>query len=138
NPQKPQSGVYKAQLASWLGRVNYTFLDRYIFTGTVRSDGSSKFAQNNKWATFPAVAFAWRASEEPFIKRLPILSDLKLRVSYGKSGNQAIDAFQSLPAIGGVIMTLNDAVVPAYAVTQLGNPNLRWETTSQRDLGVDF
>jgi TonB-linked SusC/RagA family outer membrane protein len=137
-PLKPYSGIYTAQLASWLGRVNYSLLDRYLLTATVRADGSSKFASNNKWATFPAIAFAWKAIDEPLLKRQSLLSDLKVRLSYGKSGNQAIGAYQSLPAISGVDMTLNEAVVPAYVVTQLGNPNLRWETTSQFDGGVDF
>src|SRR5438094_694343 len=124
NPQKPQSGSGKSVLASWLGRVNYALRDRYLFTATLRADGSSKFAANNKWAAFPAVAFAWRAIDEPALKRQTLLSDLKLRVSYGKSGNQAIGAYQSLPAISGATLTLNEVVVPAYVVTQLGNPNL--------------
>src|SRR5438445_736404 len=138
NPQKPQSGSGKSVLASWLGRVNYALRDRYLFTATLRADGSSKFAANNKWAAFPAVAFAWRAIDEPALKRQTLLSDLKLRVSYGKSGNQAIGAYQSLPAISGATLTLNEVVVPAYVVTQLGNPNLRWETTSQVNVGLDF
>jgi TonB-linked SusC/RagA family outer membrane protein len=137
-PQAPNTGIYTAQLASWLGRVNYALRDRYLFTATVRADGSSKFAANNKWSTFPAFAFAWKAIEEPFLKDRGPLSELKLRLSYGKSGNQAIGAYQSLPAIANVAMTINEAVVPAYVVTQLGNPNLRWETTSQYDAGIDF
>lgn len=136
-PLSPYSGVSTWQLASWIGRVNYSLLDRYLFTATVRKDGSSKFAANNKWATFPAVAFAWKAIDEPFLRGQHLLSDLKVRTSYGKSGNQAIGAYQSLPAISGVPMTLNEAVVPAYVVTQLGNPNLKWETTDQYDAGVD-
>jgi TonB-linked SusC/RagA family outer membrane protein len=137
-PQSPYTGLSSSQLASWLGRVNYNLRDRYLLTATVRADGSSKFAANNKWATFPAFALAWKAIEEPFLRGAPVLSDLKVRVSYGKSGNQAIGAYQSLPAIAGVPMTLNEALVPAYVVTQLGNPNLRWETTTQFDAGVDF
>jgi TonB-linked SusC/RagA family outer membrane protein len=137
-PQAPQSGLSTWQLASWLGRVNYALLDRYLFTATVRADGSSKFATNNKWATFPALAFAWRALDEPLLRNQHLLSELKLRASYGKSGNQAIGAYQSLPAIANVPMTLNEAVVPAYVVTQLGNPNLRWETTDQYDAGLDL
>ena len=137
-PLTPQTGVYTAQLASWLGRVNYNLLGRYLLTGTVRADGSSKFAQNNKWATFPAIAFAWRTIDEPLLRNQSLFSDLKVRLSYGKSGNQAIGAYQSLPAIGSTAFTLNETTQPAYVVTQLGNPNLRWETTSQFDGGVDF
>ena len=137
NPQKPNSGLFTSRLASWLGRANYNFGDRYLLTATVRADGSSKFAANHKWAVFPAFAFAWKASEEPFLRDRFGLSDLKLRLSYGKSGNQAIGAYQSLAAVAGTDMTLNEAVVPAYIITQLGNPDLRWETTVQSDLGLD-
>jgi TonB-linked SusC/RagA family outer membrane protein len=138
NPQKPYSGLSTSKLASWLGRANYTLADRYIFTATVRADGSSKFASNNKWATFPAFAVSWRASEEPFLSGVSAISDLKVRLSYGRSGNQAIGAYQSLPAISGTTMILNESEVPAYVVTQLGNPNLRWETTDQYNVGADF
>ncbi len=137
-PQAPQTGLGTSQLASYLGRVNYSLLDRYLLTGTIRADGSSKFAANNKWSTFTAAALAWKAIDEPIMRRQHVLSDLKVRLSYGKSGNQAISAYQSLPAISGVNLTLNEVVVPAYVVTQLGNDNLRWETTSQYDAGVDF
>ncbi len=138
-PLTPQSGISTSQLASWLARVNYQLLDRYLLTGTVRADGSSRFAANNKWATFPAVAFAWRASEEPFLRGQRLFSDLKVRLSYGKSGNQAINPYQSLPAIGGITgVTQNETTVPAYAITQLGNPNLKWETTNQFDGGLDL
>ena len=139
--QKPQSGVYVWQLASWLGRVNYALMDRYLFTATVRADGSSKFAANNKWATFPALAFAWRVSEEPFFKKQSLLNDLKLRLSWGASGNQAIGPYQSLPSVGGVGGTpfyLGGSQSSAYALTALGNPNLRWETTKQTDVGFDL
>jgi len=139
--QKPQSGVYVWQLASWLGRVNYALMDRYLFTATVRADGSSKFAENNKWATFPALAFAWRASEEPFFKNQTAVNDLKVRLSWGASGNQAIGPYQSLPSVGGVGGTpfyLGGTQNAAYALTALGNPNLRWETTKQTDIGIDM
>ncbi len=136
--QKPQTGLATSQLSSVLGRANYAFKDRYLVTATFRADGSSKFAANNKWAYFPSFAVAWRAIDEPFLRNNRFVSDLKLRASYGKTGNQAIGAYQSLPAISGTTMTLNEAVVPAYIVTQLGNPNLKWETTDQFDYGVDF
>jgi TonB-linked SusC/RagA family outer membrane protein len=136
----PQSGVYVDRLESWLGRANYSLLNRYLLTGTVRRDGSSKFATNNKWATFPAVAFAWRLIDEPMLAGQPVFSDLKLRTSYGKSGNQAIGQYQSLAAVSGAgcLMALNGTAVPCYRVTQLGNPDLRWETTTQFDAGLDF
>jgi len=136
----PQSGLYIDRLESWLGRANYSLLDRYLFTGTVRRDGSSKFATNNKWATFPALAVAWRVIDEPFLARQSLFSDFKIRTSYGESGNQAIGSYQSLAAVSGAgcLMALNGSAVPCYRVTQLGNPDLRWETTTQFDAGVDF
>ncbi len=137
-PLAPQSDRNAATIASWLGRVNYSLLDRYLFTATVRADGSSRFAANNKWATFPAFAFAWKAADEPFLRGQRVFSDLKVRLSYGRSGNSAISAYQSLAAVAGTAMTLNEAVVPAYVITRLANPDLRWETTSQYDAGVDF
>jgi TonB-linked SusC/RagA family outer membrane protein len=138
NPQKPYSGFNRSRLNSWLGRVNYTLADRYNFTATVRADGSSKFAENNKWATFPALAFAWHASDEPFLENFGTLADLKFRVSYGRSGNQAISPYQSLAAISATTMILGEAEVPAYVTSQLANPNLKWETTDQYDYGADF
>ncbi|HEY0778563.1 MAG TPA: SusC/RagA family TonB-linked outer membrane protein, partial [Gemmatirosa sp.] len=138
-PLTPQTGLSTSQLVSYLARVNYQLLDRYLLTGTIRADGSSVFAQNNKWSAFPAIAFAWRVIEEPFLRRQSVLSDLKVRLSDGKSGNQAINPYQSLAAIGGISnVTLNETTVPAYAVTQLGNPNLKWETTNQFDAGLDI
>jgi TonB-linked SusC/RagA family outer membrane protein len=136
----PQSGVYMDRLESWLARGNYSLLDRYLLTATIRRDGSSKFASNNKWAVFPAVAAAWRVGQERFLADKPVLSDLKLRLSYGQSGNQAIGSYQSLAAVSGAgcLMALNGSSVPCYRVTQLGNPDLRWETTTQFDAGVDF
>jgi TonB-linked SusC/RagA family outer membrane protein len=136
-PMLPYSGQNSPKLASFLGRVNYSLFDRYLFTATVRRDGSSNFAANNKWATFPAFAVAWKAIDEPMLSGQHLLSDLKFRASVGKSGNQAISPYQSLAAISGVPMTLNEVVVPAYVYTQLPNPNLRWETTRQFDGGID-
>jgi len=125
-------------LASYLGRVNYVVNDRYLFTGTLRYDGSSKFASNNKWAPFYSFAFGWRAGEEEFIKRIDAISNLKLRVSYGQSGNQAVGPYQSLATIEGVTTSFNNQLVPAVIEGRLQNNNLRWETTSQLNVGLDF
>jgi TonB-linked SusC/RagA family outer membrane protein len=138
NPQRPQTGLSQSTLASWLGRVNYSLLERYLVTATVRRDGSSKFAANNKWSTFPAVALGWRAVNEPFMRGQGLFSELKFRVSYGKSGNQAIGPYQSLAQIGGQNLYLNGVNVPAYSYVSLANPDLRWETTDQFDGGLDF
>ena len=140
NNRPPQTGVNTWVLASWLGRVNYSLLDRYLLTLTFRADGSSKFAENNKWSSFPAAALAWRVSSEPFMQRQQVISDLKLRVSYGKSGNQAIGPYQSLAQVSGVgsSVIFGDRVVAAYALNQLPNPDLKWETTDQYDAGLDL
>jgi TonB-linked SusC/RagA family outer membrane protein len=126
------------ELASGLGRVNYVFKDRYLFTGTFRYDGSSKFAANNKWAPFYSFAVAWRASEEPFIKKIEAISNLKVRLSYGQSGNQAISPYQSLATIEGVTTSFNNQLVPAVIEGRLQNNDLRWETTSQINVGIDL
>src|SRR5207237_3701256 len=105
------STLSRSRLASFLARLNYGFAGKYLVTATIRSDGSSKFAANNKWATFPSVAVAWRVSDEPFFRRLmPAVNELKLRFSAGQSGSEAIDPYQSLAewsvgapyAIGGL------------------------------------
>jgi TonB-dependent starch-binding outer membrane protein SusC len=134
------SSVSDAALLSYLGRVNYNLLDRYLFTVTARRDGSSRFGANNKWATFPSAAFAWRLVDEPFMQDQSFFSDLKLRLSYGRTGNQAINQYQSLAQLGNNILALgaNAAPVIALAPTNTaGNPDLRWETQDQINGGVD-
>ncbi len=90
-PGKLKSDRTDSSLASFLGRINYTLMDKYIFTASYRVDGSSKFTENNKWANFLSGAVAWRLSEEKFIKNLNIFSNLKLRLSYGETGNQGLE-----------------------------------------------
>ena len=128
----------KWELASYLGRVNYVLQEKYLFTGTFRYDGSSKFASNNKWAPFYSFAVAWRASEEEFIKNIETISNLKVRLSYGQSGNQAINPYQSLATIQGVTTSFNNQLVPAVVEGRLQNNNLRWETTTQFNAGLDL
>jgi len=128
----------KWELASYLARVNYVLREKYLLTGTFRYDGSSKFASNNKWAPFYSFAFAWRASQENFIKNIEAISNLKLRLSYGQSGNQAIGPYQSLATIQGVTTSFNNQLVPAVIEGRLQNNNLRWETTTQFNAGLDI
>lgn len=125
-------------IVSYLGRVNYGYKDRYLLTLTGRVDGSSRFATNNKYAFFPAVAVAWRAIEEPFIKNLHVFSNLKLRASYGKVGSQAIAPYGSLPTLSGSRYILgNNNNTLGYVQGNYGNADLRWETTGQYDLGIE-
>ena len=132
-----RSGRGETTLLSYLGRVNYTFNGRYLFTLSGRIDGSSVFAKNNKYAPFGAAAFAWRAIEEDFLKNSTVLSDLKFRASYGTSGNQAIGPYQSLARLSGDTYVFNGNLAQAYYPTSLASPDLTWETTNQLDLGVD-
>src|SRR5204862_217785 len=133
----PISGVAVWRTASCLARVTYGFRDRYLVTGTLRSDGSSRFAVNNKWATFASLGLAWRAKQESFLRDVAFLSDLKLRASYGQSGNQAIDTYQSLASIECGTTVLDAHLVSACYEARLANPNLSWETTTQYEAAVD-
>src|SRR5947207_15998573 len=133
----PISGVGVWKTASYLARVNYGFRDRYLVTGKLRSDGSSRFAVNNKWATFASLGLAWAAEQEPFLRDVQFLTDLKLRASYGQSGNQAIDTYQSLASIECGTRGLDAALVSAGDGARPANPNLSWETTTQYDVGLD-
>lgn len=148
------NGMYKTELVSGMARVNYAFDNRFLFTFTARADGSSKFGANNKWAFFPSGAFSWKMHEEQFIRNLEVFDVLKLRASYGISGNQGISAYQTLSRYGqhkyysdGKWVT---AIGPGYKSGTTGqdgifalwsgipNKDLRWETTSQLDLGLDL
>ena len=135
----PSSGYSEWVLASWLGRVNYTFNDKYLLTASVRTDGSSRFGANNRWATFPSVALGWRISEESFMEDLTLVSDLKLRASYGKTGNTALSPYQSLDRMSSVRTVYgNQTDEVGFSPSGISNPDLRWETTSQVDIGLDL
>jgi TonB-linked SusC/RagA family outer membrane protein len=135
------SGADMSRLISFFGRVNYSFADRYIVSATLRRDGSSKFGPNYKWGTFPSVSAAWRLIDEPFLASLKnVMDELKLRVGYGTSGNQSgLSPYQSLSLYGSSGLYYdNGAWHTAYGVSQNPNPNLRWESTSMFNVGVDF
>lgn len=127
---------------SYFGRFNYSFKDKYLLTGTMRADGSSRFTPNNRWGYFPAAAFAWRMSNESFLQDTNWINDLKLRVSYGSVGNDRIpfSAFQNLYSSGLGTYSINEVLQPLYepSSAQLGNPDITWETTITRNLGLDF
>lgn len=131
------SNYYSVNMVSFLGRLNYSFNNRYLLTVTGRYDGSSRLAANNKWAFFPSLAAAWRLSEEEFIKDMNIFHNLKLRASYGKIGNQAINPYQSLASLNVVSPTFGGNKAVGYILGNLANPDLKWETTSQFDLGLE-
>jgi TonB-linked SusC/RagA family outer membrane protein len=132
-----------SSLASFYGRLNYNFSDRYLTTLTVRGDGSSRFAPGHRWGFFPSLAFAWRISEENIIKEnISNLSNLKLRISAGKLGNQNIGdfAYSSIIALGGYSPNyiFGDNLVTGSVQTSISNPELTWEKANQFDLGLDF
>ena len=123
-----------------MGRINYGFKDRYFLDLTARVDGSSKFGANHKYGFFPAVSAAWRIIEEPFMKDITWLSDLKLRGSYGITGNAAgIDPYQSLATVqAGGGYNINNTYQTAILPSGIANPDLRWERSAQTDFGVDI
>ena len=125
---------------SWFGRVNYDFLGRYLFTATFRADGSSNFAPNNHWGYFPSAAFGWRISDEPFMESTRgWLDNLKLRISYGSSGNDDIDAslFKEY-WVPQITWNGDKRTVTFKPGDILANPDLKWETTISRNLGLDY
>ena len=128
------------RLVSLLGRVNYSYDNRYLLTASFRRDGSTVFGANNKWGNFPSASLAWRVDQEDFMKNQHVLSNLKLRVGYGVTGNQQGIGPQNSLALVGQAGTayFGGTVIPNYAATQNANPNLRWETKKQANAGVDF
>jgi TonB-dependent starch-binding outer membrane protein SusC len=122
-------------LNSWFGQFKYNYLYKYIVTLTARADGSSKFGKNNQYGYFPSASFAWRVSEEPFMKQFTKIDELKIRAGFGLTGNDGIPDFASLGLYGG---GFNYGGNSGTAPTQLPNPDLKWETTSQMGLGIDF
>jgi len=134
----PSSFFSENALQSFLFRTNYSLKNKYIFTLSFRADGSSKFV-NNKWGYFPSGAIAWRINEESFLQEADKLSNLKLRISYGKTGNQAIAPYQSLSTYAPTFYSLNGTSLDvAYRKVVKANPDLTWETTSQYNAGLDF
>lgn len=132
------SGASRTTMASYLGRLNYNLLGRYMFTATGRYDGSSRFGPGRKWGFFPSGAIAWRASEEPFLRDIEQLSELKLRTSYGATGNAAVAPYQSLAVLSDRSTFLGGQLGTGYYQRSLPNPALGWETTYQFDAGVDI
>jgi TonB-linked SusC/RagA family outer membrane protein len=122
---------------SYLSRVNYSYKDKYLFTASFRADGSDKFGPGNRWGYFPSMALAWRASEEEFFKNLEFLSDLKLRVSYGKTGNEGIPPYTYFASLQNTYYATNNSIQFGMSPASLANPNLKWETTSQYNAGID-
>ena len=134
------SNLTKWTMASFMGRLNYSYKERYLFTGSVRYDGSSRLAEGHKWVAFPSVALAWRVSEEAFMKRQNVMSNLKLRAGWGKTGNSAIDPYMTRGglSLSKYVWDNGASEVLGYAPSIMANSELTWETTKQWNVGIDF
>ncbi len=148
------NGLIETKLMSFYGKVNYDYDDRYLFTGTFRADGSSKFGANNRWASFPSAAVAWKIHNEGFMENVDVINEAKLRASYGLSGNQGISPYQTLSRYGGSKYFIDGgwstvigpgypdgAYGPDYRFTYwsgIPNADLKWETTAQLNIGLDL
>ncbi|WP_256009856.1 SusC/RagA family TonB-linked outer membrane protein [Desertivirga xinjiangensis] len=138
--QTVTSGGQRVDGVSYMARLNYRFRDKYLATATVRRDGSSVFSENEKYATLPSASLAWVMSEENFIKKIRSIDLLKLRVSYGAVGNQAISPYQSLSRMGSQKIVYGDGGTTslAYYPSNMANSDLKWETTYTSNIGLDF
>ncbi|MBN2818758.1 MAG: SusC/RagA family TonB-linked outer membrane protein, partial [Bacteroidales bacterium] len=127
------------KLLSFFGRINYDYNNRYLFTATLRADGSSKFLGNNRWGYFPSAAIAWKMAQEDFLKDVSWINELKLRLSYGEAGNNNIPSGQTLQNFESNTTTYLNGI-PTYwaASSTMANPDLKWETTVTQNLGLDF
>lgn len=134
----PSSSDSRAALNSYYARVNYSYKGKYLFTATGRYDGSSKFGSNSKYGFFPSAGIAWKVSEEDFIKNMDAVSNLKLRASIGRTGNQEIGSFVTQGYVSSANVLLGGAVYPGIFPSSQGNNNLKWETTAQYDAGVEL
>ncbi len=138
NTSNPPGTYYsKSTLMSYLGRINYTYDNKYLFTASFRADGSSKYSEGGKWGYFPSGAFAWRVKNEHFMDNVPIISDLKLRTSWGLTGSQAIDPYATLNQLSSGKTVFGKTLYNTYAPGITLPGDLKWETTEQADFGLD-
>lgn len=136
------SGLREQSMASFFGRLNYKLLGKYLFTFVMRADGASVLADGNKWDYFPSASVAWIVKEEAFLQNVNAISDLKIRLSYGLSGNSSVGAYQTLGGLGKSTYAFDQGTteVPAFGFYPgaLASPALGWETTATANLGIDF
>lgn len=138
DPRPSTSGASALGLNSYFSRINYGLKDKYLLTVTGRVDGSSKFGASERYAFFPSAALAWKASEEEFVKSIPVISKLKFRTSYGNTGNSEISAYQALSGLGNYSTIFNETRAAGIGVGRLPNSGLKWEKTAQADVGVEL
>lgn len=136
--QTADGGFEKWDMLSYMGRLNYNYMEKYLFTFTVRSDGSSRLAEGKKWQTFPTGAIGWNIEREDFMKQLKIISALKLRASYGTVGSTAVSPYQTMGGLSGTKYNYGSINVLGYYPTDASNYNLVWEKTTSFNVGLDF
>ncbi len=147
NPLNYSTSLQEKSIASYMGRLNYTFRDKYMLTASIRWDGASQLADGHKWASFPSMALGWRIDQENFMKRVKWVNNLKLRLGYGMSGNYAVDPYITKGGVQTLYYTwgAQDAV-PGYVLSDASakspnpfpNPDLGWEKTQQYNIGLDY
>ena len=137
-PGIPSTSYSKSVLMSYLGRINYTYDKKYLFTASFRADGASKYSEGGKWGYFPSGAFAWRVKNEHFMDNLSFISDLKLRTSWGLTGSQAIDPYATLNQLSSGKTVFGKTQYNTFAPGISLPGNLKWETTEQTDIGMDI
>ncbi|AWK06891.1 SusC/RagA family protein [Flavobacterium crocinum] len=135
---KPYSDAYESVLKSWLARVNYSYKGKYNFTLSGRADGSSRFGSESLWGYFPSAGFSWNITDEEFANNIKGVTEAKLRITAGTTGNQEIGNYLSLPAMGSVNYSFGGTLYTGLAPTRLANPDLKWEKTTQYNVGLDL
>ncbi|WP_432710834.1 SusC/RagA family TonB-linked outer membrane protein [Pedobacter sp.] len=136
---KPFADATEWTLNSYLARLNYNYDNRYYITGSIRADGSSRFGKGNKWGNFPSAAVSWKISNEAFFEGLAkTISELKLRASFGTTGNLEIGEYQSLATLGSYSYVIGNQILTGFSPNRIVNDKLGWETTYQYDTGLDI
>ncbi|MEL7588240.1 MAG: TonB-dependent receptor [Prolixibacteraceae bacterium] len=137
-PTRASTSKTTAKMASYFGRVSYNFKEKYLLNASMRYDGSSRFGSNNKWGLFPSASAGWKINEESFFKETNWINLLKLRVAWGKAGNDRIGDYAYMSLLAKNNTSWGDAIVSGWSPSNIENPNLRWESTATTDIGIDF
>ncbi len=132
------SNLIEWTINSYMGRVNYDFMDKYLLTLTLRRDGSSRFGENKKYGNFPGIAAGWNISNEPFLQDVSWLDQLKIRAGWGQVGNQAVAPYQTQPLLSRTVYAWDNTAAFGYRPSTIGNPDLRWESSATTNVGLDF
>ena len=138
NPRPSTSSTSAFNLNSYFSRINYSLKNKYLFTVSGRFDGSSKFGANNRYGFFPSAAIAWKIINEDFMKKIPSISNLKIRASAGYTGNSEIAPYQAQAGLGNYTYDFNGTLTPGVGIGRLPNSGLKWEKTGQTDLGIEL